>query len=663
MTRTARIVFAATVLLLSLASPRRSTGGDDWQPVAQEDLALKDNPKQAGADAMILYRQVDVDAKNSTVNNYLRIKVFTQLGVTQQADVELPYLKAQESIQAVHGRTIQSDGRITEFDGKTFDKEIVKGSGIKYLAKTFTMPNVQPGSIIEYKYREQYVDQSGDIRYYWSNNWEVQTDLFTRLARFSIKPDESSYALPLRSRYYNLASTNTAIQKTGNLYTLEVRDLPGIENEPLMPSASALRASVEFYYLDESTPENESNDQFWKRTGKKWNEDVDHFLDKKKELAAEVSQDVASSDSAETKLRKLYARVLKIRNLDMEDDKSKKEEKQEQIKPNNNVEDALKHGYGHELEINFLMIGLARAAGFEALDVRVASRNRKFFYPQRQASSDLNTELIWVRADSKEYFLDPSARYFPFGLLPWDEAAANGVRVSKNGSEMLMTPPLASGNASITRHADLTVSPSMEISGKLQVDFTGLEGAYLRINNRDDDAAGRKKVVEDEIKGWLPVGSTFEVSAVNNWDDVEQPIHVEGTLTVPSFVKGAMQRMLMPLELFQTSEVGSFQSQKRVNEVDFSYPYEKTDDLVIHAPPGFKALGLPDPQKIAPGPVSYEISASPLPDGIEVKRHLVINGIRYPKESYPALRNFFSLVRTNDNAQVMLQSSQSAKSN
>ena len=645
-------------LVALLASPRCAVPAEDWQPIAPEDLKLKDNPKQAGADAMVLYRQVDVDARNASVNNYLRVKIFTTQGVTQNADVEIPYNKAQESVQGVHGRTIQPDGSITEFDGKTFDKEIVKGSGIKYLAKTFTMPKVQPGSIIEYKYREQY-----DDHYYWSLGWTVQYNLYTRLARFSIKPDDSNYAFPLSSRFYNL-SANAAIQKqTGNLYTLEINDLPGIEEEPLMPAASALQARVEFYYRDQNEPSSETPDQYWKRIGKKWNEDVDHFVDKKKELAVEVSQDVSSSDPPETKLRKLYARALKIRNLNMEDDKSQKENKQEQIKSNNNVDDVLKHGYGRVFDINFLLIGLARAAGFEAADVRVSSRNLKFFYPKREAAGDLTSDLVWVRTDSKEYWLDPSARYFPFGMLPWDEAAASGVRMSKDGAEMIMTPALVSANATIVRHADIALDQTMEMSGKLQVDFTGLDGAYLRLESRDEDAKGRQKVVEDEIKEWLPVGSTFEAFTINNWDDVEQPVHVEGSVTIPSFAKGMMQRMLIPLEIFTTTEVGSFQSQKRTNEVDFAYPYEKIDDLIIHAPLTYKVQGVPAPQKVSPGPISYEIETTQQKDAVEVKRHLVITGIRYPKESYPGLRNFFSIVRTNDNASLMFQNAQSANNN
>jgi hypothetical protein len=450
----------------------------------------------------------------------------------------------------------------------------------------------------------------------------------------------------------NLAS----VQRDHNTYTLEIHDLPGIESEQLMPSAESLEARVEFYYHNRDDPAQETPDQFWKRIGKQWSESVDRFVDKKKELAQEVSQDTAPNDAPDVKLRKLYDRTLKIRNLDMEDSKSEKQNKQEAIKPNNSVEDVLKHGYGHGIEINFLMLGLARAAGFEAADVRVASRNGLVFYPQRMATTDLVAELVWVRAGGKEYYLDAAARYYPFNELPWFEAAAQGIRISKDGSEMISTPVPAPADATIVRHADFTVDNDMEMNGKLSIDFTGVEGATRRLDNRDEDEAGRKKVFADEIKNWFGVDATLEVTTISDWDDVELPIHVEGTVKVPAAASGSVHQMLLPMDLFQTSEVGNFQSQKRTNLVVFPYPYQKVDDLVIHWPLGYKPLAVPDPQKISPGPVTYQISAATQADSVEVKRLLEIKGTVYPKESYPGLRTFFSLVKSDDSAPFMLQS-------
>lgn len=82
------------------------------------------------------------------------------------------------------------------------------------------------------------------------------------------------------------------------------------------------------------------------------------------------------------KLQKIYARVQKIRNLAFEQRKSKKEMKEEEIEPNANVEDLLKRGCGNPLQFNYLFIGLARAAGFEATELSVTSRNDSFFLSQ-----------------------------------------------------------------------------------------------------------------------------------------------------------------------------------------------------------------------------------------------------------------------------------------
>lgn len=649
------VALIAVFAVFFVAGPRVSAA-DDWLPIAPEDLSMKDNPKQPGLDAMILYREVNEDAKLASVSNYKRIKIFTTAGVKSQADVEIDYNKAQETVQNIRGRTIRPDGSIAEFDGKTYDKEIVKGNGFKVLAKTFTMPDVQPGCIIEYRYREQYVEQSTSAYFYWTLEWLVQQDLYTRLARFSIKPDDSSYALPLFSRSYNLPANLATVQKQQNSYTLEIHDMPGIEEEQLMPPMNALRARVEFYYRSQDEPAQETQDQYWKRIGKQWNAEVDHFVDKKKDLTQEVSQLVGPNDSPEEKLRKLYTRVLKIRNLDMEDEKSQKENKQEDIKANNNAADVLKHGYGHASEINFLMIGLARAAGFEAADLRIAPRSGILFIPNRQASSDLSDEIMWVRAGGKEYYLDPGARYYAFNILPWYESAANGVRISKDGSEMIQTPLPVPTDATTVRHAEFTIDNDMEINGKLQIDFTGLEAGNRRFENRDEDEAGRKKVLADEIKNWLTVNSVFEITSVSNWDQVDAPLHVEGTVKVPGAASGSVQRMILPMDMFQTTESRYFQSQKRTNAVIFPYPYEKIDDLVIHCPLGYKPLAVPDPQKITPGPVSYQISAVAQADSVEIKRQLEIKGTMYAKESYPSLRAFFSIVKTNDSAPLMLQS-------
>jgi hypothetical protein len=664
MDRTQRFICSITVflVLLFVASSRVSLAGDDWLPIPPADLALKDNPASPGAHAMILYRSSNVSEKyvntdGAYVDEYKRIKIFTKEG-TDQGNVELAFYKESSDIQEVRARTIHPDGSIVNFEGKPFEKIIERRSGAKFLAKTFNLPDVQPGCIIEYKYRVQYKPH-----YLHDEYWVISSDLYMREGHFAILPYQSSYEyFPLYFRQFALPGKAATQHQPDGSYVLTVHDVPGIADEAYMPPLRTIEARVEFYHLDIDAPSNETQDHFWARTEKKWNEELEHFINKKSVLDQELARIVSPTDSPETKLCKIYARVQQIRDLGMEVRKTEKEEKQENIKKNANVEDMLHHGYGNGREINFLFVGLARAAGFEAAEVLVAPRNVNFFYPQLEDASELTADIVWVRAGTQEYYLDPAAVYFPFGILPWYETTTSGIRLGKTANDFVKVPNSPSADATIVRHADLSIDQDGLATGKLTVDFTGQKAALRREEDHLQDDTGRKKTIEDEIKGWLPEGSTFELAKIDNWDKSDLPLQVEGTVKLPTFGSLAGKRILIPATLFVAPQTKAFQTSIRHNAVYFDYPSEEIDNLTFRAPAGYKIETVPAPKALKPGSVvSYEISASQQGSQVEVKRHLVINGLMFPPEYYASLRSFFNTVKSNDEVQIVFQNAESAK--
>ncbi len=645
------------ILLASLcmAPATAISAGDVWLPVLPADLALKDNPEQPGTHAMILYRESNVNSTQSSVSEYVRIKIFTQEG-TKEGDVEIPFLKGNTDIKDIRGRTIQPDGKITNFDGKAFEKTIVKASGYKFLAKTFTLPDVHPGCIIEYKFREQ-----GDPLFYRNESWVVSQELFTRDARFSVAPFAGRLALFYRQ--YGLPTGVAPQRQSDGSFVMEIHKIMGIREEQMMPPEASLQVRVEFFYVPADTPNQETDDHYWNRMGKKWSEELDAFVNKKGALAKDLSQTVSANDPPEARLQKIYSRVQKLRNLSMEDSKTEKEGKQEQLKPNMTVEDVLKHGYATGLQMNYTFVGLARAAGFTAAEVFVAPRNHNFFYPNMRDPDELRANIVWVRAGTKEYYLDPAASFFPFALLPWYETHTKGVRVTKEGAEILSIPPSATTDATIVRRASLQLDEDGLASGKLELEFTGQSAALWREEDRREDETGRKKALEDKVKEWLPPGSSVDVVSVKNWEDNTLPIHVEVTAKIPNFGTPAGHRMLVAVSAFQDTRVSAFRSQERVNPIYFSYPSEETDDVKLQSPSAYKIETVPPAYKLGPGPISYEISTTSQGNSAEVKRHLVLDGMIYPVTSYPALRSFFSSVKSKDDAQVVFQHDQSTKNN
>ena len=132
MNRTQRFLcgtFLAFVLLSAAAFARQpSAASDDWLPIPPADLALKDNPADPGASAMILYRDGEVVSQDFSIHEYVRIKIFTQEGI-KEGDVKLPFARPYTDIVDIRARTIHPDGSIVNFDGKVVEKNTRNANG------------------------------------------------------------------------------------------------------------------------------------------------------------------------------------------------------------------------------------------------------------------------------------------------------------------------------------------------------------------------------------------------------------------------------------------------------------------------------------------------------------------------------------------------------
>jgi len=103
---------------------------------------------------------------------------------------------------------------------------------------------------------------------------------------------------------------------------------------------------------------------------------------------------------------------------------------------------------------------------------------------------------------------------------------------------------------------------------------------------------------------------------------------------------------------------------KHTAEKPVSYTHlEEIDDVKLQSPAEYKIETVPPAHEVKKGPLSYEISAASQENSVEVKRHLVLGGMIYPVNSYPALRSFFNSVKSNDGVQIVFQNTQSAKNN
>jgi Domain of Unknown Function with PDB structure (DUF3857) len=646
-----RRLFVLVLLLIGAGATRHTrpvSAGDEWQPISQEELKMTGEPKAPGAPAIILYRQVDRDDSNPRTPheyNYVRKKIFTEEG-RKNADVEIPVVKGQWDIVNIRARTIHSDGSIVNFDGKVYEKEIVKTRGLKYLAKTFTLTDVQPGSIIEYHYMIDFAEY-----YVFNSNWVLSDDLFSKNAKFTLKP-YSAWALQW-SMPNGLPNGIKPPVNDSKLIHLEVTDIPAFQTEDDMPPEAAMRFRVDFIYSEEGF-ETDSN-KFWKKQGKKMNDVAEGFVNKKKAMEQAVGEIVSPSDTPYVKLQKIYARVQKIRNTSYEVEKTEQEQKRAKEKEISNVEDLWKRGYGDGYQITWLFLGLARAAGFDAYPVRIATRDDHFFAPTNMRARDLNSNVVLVKYGGKDMYFDPGSEYTPFGLLPWSETGTAGLKLDKDGGSWITTTAPESSLSITERKADLKMSTEGNLEGKLTVTFTGLEASSRRVAERNEDEAHRKKFLEDYVREIIPAGIEVELTNKPEWASSAPSLVAEYSLKVPGWVAGAGKRALLPVGLFSGPEKHMLEHSTRVHPLYFHFLHEQTDDVRVELPLGWQVSSLPQAQNNDAKVMAYTLKAENEKGTVHVERHLKCGLTFLEQKYYAALRNFYQAVRSGDDQQIVLQ--------
>jgi len=642
------------MIALGLASclPSASWAGDGFQPVSPEELKIRSEPLAPGASAIILYRQVDRDDHDWIIHheyNYVRIKVFTEDG-RKYANVELPFFSEAENIEHINARTVKPDGSVINFDGKVFDKSLFKARRGAYLAKTFTLPNVEVGDIIEYFY-------TTDLRHIYDSHWILSQNLFTKSAKFSLRRYKSSgyssVKVNVRWTRQNLPPGAEPKEFPGDIIRMDASNIPAFQTEDFMPPANELKSRVDFTY-EAGLPETDPN-KYWQRVGREWNDRLEHFIGKRKAMEQAVVQMVSPTDPPETKLRKIYDRLLEIRNKSYEIRKTQQEEKRDNEKPDENVEDVWKRGYGNGTQITWLYLALVRAAGLEAYGCMVSDREQYFFHPETEQSGKLNSNVVLVKLNGKDLYLDPGAEFTPFGILTWSKTGVPGLRLDTGGGTWITTTLPQSSESRFERNARLRLSDTGDLQGKLTVKYTGLEAMHYRLDFQNADEVARKKSIEDAVKDQIPIAAEVELTNKPDWHGSETPLVAEFDIKVPGWASSAGKHVTIPAGLFTAQEKGIFEHANRVHPVYFEYPYEKLDNVIIELPMGWQVSNVPSAQAKDAHVISYELKVDGNKDTLHLTRRLTVNFLLVDQEYYPAVRNFFQTVRTGDEEQIVLQ--------
>lgn len=621
-----RLYLAVVCLVLT---PMAAMAGDEWKPIDPSDLAMKTPVVEKDADAEVIFweaRVVDEIQENITsfyprtvINHYLRIKIFTERGKDSQSKVDIPYADNVD-LKDLAARTIKSDGSIVELQKKDFfDRTIVKQGGRKMKAKSFALPNVEPGAIVEYRYREV---RNNTFSLY--ERLDFQRDIPVQSVKYSMMP------LSIPGFTFQMQSFNGRVgqdfdKKTGFIFSM--KNVPAFHEEPKMPPEYEVRPYLLVFYIV-GGKDTWVAEKYWNDFGKLIYDDYKSSLKVKDEIRQAATTAIGEAQTEEQKLQGLVDFVrLKIKNTDRESS-GLTDADRAKLKENKSPADTLKRGSGTNKDISLLFGAMAAAAGFEVRAVRVGDRGQSFFSPKMTIPYFLHFFEVAVKVGDKWRVIDPSSPYIPLDMLAWEEEGEYALITDPKESTFIKTPLSPPEKTLEKRTAKLKLSEDGSLEGDVRIEYTGHLGIEMKNTNEDESEAQRVQRLRDRVKERL---STAELSDIHveNVNDSAKPFTYVYHIRVPEYAQHTGKRLFLQPAFFEHGASPLFSVNERRYDVYFHYAWSEQDEVSIDLPAGFALDNADAPAPFNAGEISqYRVTIGVTKDGktLVYKRNFFFGG-------------------------------------
>jgi|CXWL01.1.fsa_nt_gi hypothetical protein len=576
----------------------------DWPAITKAEMDMRVPRVEADANAEVLYWEVRTADEYSgrtgfrnVMSHYVRVKIFTEKGRDENSKIDLYYGKFSDqdieiSIRDIAARTTKSDGTFVELRSQDiFDKDAVKGDGIKVKAKSFVLPGVEVGSIVEYRWKEV----KDNVL-----NFFVRLDLARDIPVQRVKYYVKQLMLPrFGMRIHSFKVTSSFQKERDGFYSLELKDIPAIKREPHMPSEYRVKPWMLIYYEDGD--ENATPGEYWGVAGNRTFADHSSWLNANDDVKRKAAEIVAGSANDAEKVRRIYDYCRsKIVNI-WDDTSGIKPDQLKDVKENRSSADVLKTGRGYWHDIEMLCAAMLKAVGFDPRVVNVSTSTEPVF-ERRNGNRYFNrTEILAVRIDNEWRFLSPSSRYIPFGMLP--STVENQVAlISDPKLPVFVNTPGSSPEQSLQkRTATLNLTPDGSLEGEVRMEFFGHIGAIHKERNDELGSSEREKLLIALVKKWSM--DTAEVSdiSISNVTDPELPFTYVFRLKLPSYAQQTGRRLLLQPNIFERGTDPKFIKGSRQYDIFFDFPWKEEDEVNIVLPNGLRSESIDQPERIADG--------------------------------------------------------------
>ncbi len=303
---------------------------------------------------------------------------------------------------------------------------------------------------------------------------------------------------------------------------------------------------------------------------------------------------------------------------------------------------------GNVADINLMLVAMLRDAGFEAHPVIISTRDNGRV-PYTPVLSRFNYVIAYAQVGNRRILMDATDPLVPLGLLPKHCLNDKGWIVDQKGGDWVSLN--MNDKATELVNADLQVSASGVLSGKVSQSSSGLWGVNMRRNVLD---AGEQKYLEKLVNSQNQMERKKPV--LQNLKELHKPISLEYEVASAGDAQAKDIIYLNPM-LLKAQQDNPFKHAGRKYPVDFAHAMEEVYLCNFTIPEGYAVEEMPKGMILTlpenGGKFTYMLQVNG--NKIQVMSKLTISKPVFYAEEYEFLKQFYTQVVAKHAEQIVLK--------
>jgi len=642
---------SCVVLLFSLITLPAQNFVNEFGKVSRDDVDYSFYPQDKSAEAVVIYDigksyfARDDDDFDVIYERATRIKIFKESG-KKWANIEIPFYRQGNIFEIVSEIEAYScnyeDGALnkTKLDLSTCHDEVLNE---RWTYKKFVIPNVKPGSIIEYRYKV-----SSEYKFNFPN-WYFQWKIPVIYSKYTTKMIPF-YQYTWLLQGANKFDTNKSYVDPGltqqfgptnfsdMVYEYSMKDIPAFKDEEFISSDDDYLIKMNFQLSKVIDLYGMSTNVIstWPLMIKDrlQEESFGGYMDKSERMASKIFN--LKTLSTKPPQEKLDTVINYIKaNFSWNESNSTYASKTPKV--------FLKDKTGNNADINLFAVGLLKGCGINAQAVILSTRKNgkiKYDYPFNHF---FNYVCVIADIDGKKVLTDATDRLLANNRIPEKCINDRGLLVQKDKVEWVSL---------------LTLTPSKKnymffhnVSDSVQrTKVLSTSSEYYGTEIRKEYGDNTSKILKSlTAKGYTVDDSTI---VVKDMADIKKPYRLEFKISDhPEKING---KIYVTPFINECPKTNPLKQQTRTYPLDMIYPTLRTYASEIEIPAGYKVEFIPENETIKNDQFELNYSSSVVENKINISLTYSFKLPVYPAEDYAKIKYYFNEIVNKGNQKVVL---------